>query len=159
MNESSKKTTLRMFTYGLYAVTARQGDEVAMMTANFVTQSAFTPPRVTLAVETDSKTHRLIEASGALAINVFESGQRELAGQLGRRSAKTPEKLDGVGWTPGPVTGSPLLPAALAWLECRVTGQLASGDHTVYVCEVVEAGVNREGVPLTLAETGFKHSG
>lgn len=159
MNEPAKKTALRMFTYGLYAVTARHGDEVAMMTANFTTQSAFTPPMVALAVEADSKTHRLIEAGGALAINVFESGQRELAGQLGKRSIKSPAKADGVAWTPGPVTGSPLLPDALAWLECRVTGRLPSGDHTVYVCEVVEAGVNREGMPLTMAESGFKHSG
>lgn len=159
MDPIAKKATLRLFTYGLYAVTARHKDEVAMMTANFITQSAFDPPRVALAVEADSKTRRVIEASGALAINVFESGQRELAGQLGRQSIKAPDKTEGVEWTPGPVTGSPLLAAALAWLECRVAGQLPSGDHVLFVAEVVEAGVNRQGTPLTMAEAGFKHSG
>jgi len=49
MDESAKKIVLRWFTYGLHAVTAAHGGEVAMMTANFITQSAFTPPHVALA--------------------------------------------------------------------------------------------------------------
>jgi flavin reductase (DIM6/NTAB) family NADH-FMN oxidoreductase RutF len=160
MNEQAKKSALRLFTYGLYAVTARQGEEVAAMTANFLTQSAFEPPMVTVAVEVGSKTHRLIEASGRFAVNVFASGQRELAGQLGRKSANVPDKLAGVAWTAGPLTGAPILAEALAWLECEVRGRAASGDHTLFVAEVVEAGVQREGgVPLTMAETGFRHFG
>jgi flavin reductase (DIM6/NTAB) family NADH-FMN oxidoreductase RutF len=159
LDQAVKKKVLRWFTYGLHAVTAAAGDETAMMTANFVTQSSFTPPYLTLAVEVDSKTHRLIEASRAFAVNVFEVGQRELAGQLGRKSAKLPEKAEGVAWRPGPETGSPLVEGCLGWLECRVTGSLPSGDHTVYVAEIVEAGVNGEGTPLTMAESGFKHSG
>ena len=159
MDEAAKKTVLRWFTYGLHAVTAAHGGDVAMMTANFLTQSAFTPPHVTVAVEIDSKTHRLIEASQAFAINVYGAEQRELAGQLGKRSAKAPNKTEGIAWHAGPVTGSPILEASLGWLECRVTGSLPSGDHTVYVAEVVEAGVTREGTPLSMAESGFRHSG
>lgn len=161
MDPAVKKTVLRWFTYGLHAVTAAHNGQVAMMTANFLTQSAFTPPQVALAVEVDSQTHRLIEASGAFALNVFASGQRELAGQLGKQSAKAPDKAAGVAWHPGPATGSPILEECLGWLECRVTGSLPSGDHTVYVAEVVEAGTRNapQGTPLTMAEAGFKHSG
>jgi flavin reductase (DIM6/NTAB) family NADH-FMN oxidoreductase RutF len=160
MNEQAKKSALRMFTYGLYAVTARQGAEVAAMTANFLTQSAFEPPMITIAVELGSKTHRLIEAGGRFAVNVLASGQRELAGQLGRKSANVPDKLAGVAWTAGPLTGAPILAEALAWLECEVRGRLPSGDHTVFVAQVIEAGVQREnGTPLTMAETGFRHFG
>ncbi|MBI3362167.1 MAG: flavin reductase [Chloroflexi bacterium] len=159
MDEAAKKTVLRWFTYGLHAVTAARGGEMAMMTANFIAQSAFTPPHIAVAVETDSKTHRLIEASGAFAVNVFASDQRDLAGRLGKKSVKTPDKAEGIAWRPGPITGSPLIEGCLGWLECRVTGCLPSGDHTVYVAEVVEAGINREGTPLTMAESGFRHSG
>jgi len=159
MDEAAKKTVLRWFTYGLHAITAAHGGEVAMMTANFITQSAFSPPHVTLAVEVDSKTHRLIEAGGVFAVNVFESSQRDLAGQLGKRSVKVPDKTVGVSWHPGPMTGSPILDVCLGWLECRVSGSLPSGDHTVYVAEVLEAGTHRGGLPLSMAESGFKHSG
>ena len=159
MDEAAKKTVLRWFTYGLHAITAAHGGEAAMMTANFITQSAFSPPHVTLAVEVDSKTHRLIEASGAFAVNVYESSQRDLAGQLGKRSAQSPDKADGVSWTPGRMTGSPILDSCLGWLECRVVGSLPSGDHTVYVAEVLDSGTRRGGTPLSMAESGFRHSG
>jgi flavin reductase (DIM6/NTAB) family NADH-FMN oxidoreductase RutF len=159
MDDKVKKTVLRLFTYGLYAITARHGDEVSAMTSNWLTQSSFTPPMLMLAVETDSYSRRIIEASGAFAVNVYESSQRQLAGQLGMTYAKHPDKLDGLAWRPGSATGSPILEAALGWVECRIAGSLPSGDHIVFVAEVVDAGLHREGTPLTLKEAGFKYSG
>lgn len=159
MEAAVKKAVLRLFTYGLYAVTARHGDEVSMMTANWLMQSSFDPPMITLAVEGDSHSRQVIEASGAFAINVYETGQRELAGQLGKTWAKHPNKSEGLAWKPGPATGSPILEAALGWVECKLTSSAPSGDHVLYVAEVVEAGLQREGVPLTLKEAGFRYSG
>jgi len=159
MDEAIKKTVLRMFTYGLYAVTAKHGDEMSVMTANWITQSSFTPPMVALAVESDSHSRRVIEASGAFAINVYEVEQREIAGKLGRTWAKHPEKLEGVAWQPGPVTGSPILEIALGWVECQVVSSLSSGYHIVYVAKVAEVGLNHEGIPLTFKEAGFKYAG
>jgi flavin reductase (DIM6/NTAB) family NADH-FMN oxidoreductase RutF len=159
MDTATKKTVLRLFTYGLYAITAKHGDEVSLMTANWIVQSSFDPPLLALAAETDSHTRQLIEASRAFAVNVYETGQRELAGQLGRTFAKHPEKQNDIAWKPGPVTGSPLLEAALGWVECKVVGSLPSGDHVLYVADVVEVGLNREGTPLTLKESGFKYAG
>lgn len=129
------------------------------MTANWLSQASFEPPMVMLAVEADSQSRRVIEASGVFALNVLASGQRELAGQLGRASARKPDKLAGIAWRPGPTTGAPLLDDALAWLECRVLGSLPAGDHVVLVAEVVEVGLNREGQPLTMAEAGFRYFG
>ena len=159
MDTATKKTVLRLFTYGLYAITARHGDVISMMTANWLTQSSFEPPMVTLAVEVDSHTRGVIEASSAFAINVYESGQREFAGDLGRTYAKHPEKIAEATWRPGPVTGSPLLDDGLGWVECKVIDRAQSGDHVLFIAEVVEVGLNHEGIPLTLKETGFKYFG
>ncbi len=159
MDPAVKKSVLRLLTYGLYAVGARHGDETSGMTANWVVQSSFEPPMLALAVEADSHTCRVIQASGVFALSVYATEQRELAGQLGRTFAKHPEKLDGLTWKPGPATGSPVLEEALGWVECRVQGSLPSGDHIVFVAEVVEAGQNRDGTPLTLKEAGFRYSG
>jgi len=68
------------------------------------------------------------------------------------------EKFDGLG-RPGPLTGSPLLESALGWVECKVINSMPSGDHVLFLAEVVEAGINREGTPLTLKEAGFKYGG
>ena len=95
MDETIKKTVLRMFTYGLYAVTAKHGDDMSVMTSNWITQSSFTPPMVALAVESDSHSRRVIQAGGAFAVNIYKAGQREIAGKLGKSCAKHPEKLEG----------------------------------------------------------------
>jgi flavin reductase (DIM6/NTAB) family NADH-FMN oxidoreductase RutF len=159
MDQAAKKAVLRMFNYNLFAVTSAHDGDVSGMTANWLAQASFEPPMVMIAVEVDSHSLQVIQQSGVFAVNVFESGQRELAGQLGRATAKRPDKLDGVALRPGPVTGAPLLDAALGWLECRVTGSVPAGDHVVFVAEVVEASVNREGQPLTMAEAGFRYFG
>lgn len=159
MDQAAKKTVLRLFNYTLVAVTATYAGQVSGMTANWVAQASFEPPMVMLAVEADSNSLKVVQAAGAFALNVFASGQRELAGQLGRATAKRPDKLVGLATHPGPVTGAPLLDAALGWLECRVTGQVPAGDHVVLVAEVVEAGVQGEGQALTMAEAGFRYFG
>jgi len=41
--------------------------------------------------------------------------------------------------------GLPQLADALAWLACRPRGSVAAGDHVVYVAEVVEGCLHREG--------------
>jgi flavin reductase (DIM6/NTAB) family NADH-FMN oxidoreductase RutF len=159
MDHAAKKTVLRMFSYNLFAITSAHNGEVSGMTANWLAQASFEPPMVMIAVEVDSHSLHVIQQAGVFAVNVFESGQRELAGQLGRATAKRPDKLDSVAMRPGPATGAPLLDAALGWLECRVTGSVFAGDHVVFVAEVIEAGVNREGQPLTMAEAGFRYFG
>ncbi len=159
MDSAAKKKVLRMFTYGLYAVTAKHADQVSLMTANWLTQSSFEPPMMMLAVEVDSHTRQVIEASGAFAINVYETGQRDLAGALGQTYAKHPEKIADVAWRPGPTTGSPILESALSWVECKIVNSMPAGDHVVYLADVVDVGLQRESTPLTLKETGFKYAG
>jgi flavin reductase (DIM6/NTAB) family NADH-FMN oxidoreductase RutF len=160
MDEAAKKTVLRHFPYGLYAVTVKHGNEEHGMTANWVTQASFDPPMVVAAVENTSKTVAMIRDAHHFAVNVLLQGQRELAGKLGRSSANAPEKLKGIKTKPGPISGAPILADALGWVECRVVATLPSGDHTLVLGEVVAAGVEHEGTePLTLHETGFKYSG
>lgn len=159
MNEAAKKTVLRHFPYGLYGITVMsEGDDHAM-TANWVSQAAFEPPMVVVAIENDARSLPMIRDARAFAVNVLAAGQRELAAQLGRSSRKVPYKLTGIPTKPGPVTGAPLLTEALGWLECRLVATMPAGDHTLVLGEVVEAGIEREGEPLTLSATGMKYAG
>src|SRR5712691_1383054 len=156
MNEAAKKTVLRRFPYGLYAVTVAHGGEEHGMTANWVSQAAFEPPMVVVAVENTSKTIGMIRDAHHFAINVLQRSQRELAGKLGRASEQAPHKLKGMKTKPAPASGAPILADALGWLECRVIASLPAGDHTLVLGEVVEAGVEHEDAePLTLQEAGF----
>jgi flavin reductase (DIM6/NTAB) family NADH-FMN oxidoreductase RutF len=158
LDEAAKKTVLRLFTYGLYAVSVCDGDEVNAFTANWICQASFEPPMVMVAVENDGRSIEMMRRAGMFGVSVYETGQRDLAGHFGRRSSTNPDKLAGQSWEPGE-TGAPLLTEALGHLECRVLGELPAGDHTVFVGEVVQAHVRREGEPLTQRETGFRYFG
>ncbi|HBY94049.1 MAG: flavin reductase family protein [Ardenticatenaceae bacterium] len=159
MDQNAKKQVLRSFSYGLYAITVNDGDKPHGMVANWVTQAAFEPPMVAVAMERESQTLALTEQTQVFGVNVLASGQRELAGQLGRSSAKRPDKMAGIATHPGPETGVPILDEALGWLECHVVGTLPAGDHVLVLGVVIEAGVQREGQALTLAEAGFRYAG
>ena len=158
MDEAAKKTVLRMFTYGLYAVSVRNGDQRNAFTVNWIAQASFEPPMVMVAVENDGRSLPMLRAAGVFAVNVYASGQRELAGHFGRRSKTHPNKMDGIAYEDG-VTGAPLLAETIGHLECAIRAEAPAGDHTVFVGEVVEARVRREAPPLTMAETGFRYYG
>ena len=158
MAPAAKKSVPRMCTYGLHPMSVRQGERGNAFTVNWITQVAFEPPMVAVAVENQGASIELLRASGRFAISVFATGQRELAGHFGRPTARNPDKLAGAAHHPSP-GGLPILDEALGWLECVVGGELPAGDHTVFVAEVVEAGVLGEGQPLTMAETGFRYYG
>ncbi|HEX6940935.1 MAG TPA: flavin reductase family protein [Longimicrobiales bacterium] len=158
MNEAAKKTVLEWFTYGLYAIGVRRGGDFNAFTANWVMQTSFEPPMVAVAVENDGASIAMMRESRVFSVNVFEAGQRREAGRLARPYARAPEKIDEFGYREG-VTGAPVLTDALGYVECRVVGEVATGDHTLFVGEVVDAGVFQEGEPLTIKAAGFTYAG
>ena len=158
LDETAKLTALRMFTYGLYVVTVRDGDDETGFTANWLTQVSFDPPMLAVSVENRSHSIGIILRKPFFIVNVLSSGQRDLAGLLGKRWEKVPDKLSQVRQHPGR-NGCAVLDDALAYLECEVTGSATAGDSTVFIARIVGAGVQREGEPLTMAEAGFRHAG
>ena len=159
MDEAAKKAILRHFPYGLYVITVAHDGEEHGMTANWLTQAAFDPPMAVVAIENTSKTIGMIRDSHYFAINLLHSSQRDLAARLGRSSEQAPQKLKGIKTKPAPVSATPVLVDALGWVECRVVATLPAGDHTLVLGEIVGAGVEHDGEPLTLQDAGFKYSG
>jgi flavin reductase (DIM6/NTAB) family NADH-FMN oxidoreductase RutF len=158
LDEATKRTALRLFSYGLYVVTVRDGGEANGFTANWLTQVSFEPPMLAVSVENASHSIALLRRSGVFTVNVLPSGGRELAGLLGKRWANLPDKLDRVESHAGP-NGCAILAEALAYIECQVESSVEAGDSTLFTARIVGAGVAREGSPLTMAEAGFRHAG
>lgn len=158
MDPQLKKQVLRTFTYGLYAVSCADKGEVNACTVNWLSQVSFEPPLVVVSIENTSKSLPMIQSSRAFIINVLRSGDRELAGTLGKSAHKVPEKLKGIAYSAGP-GGAPILERALAWVACEMKYSVEAGDSTLVVAEVVEVGMQGEGQPLTMNEAGFRHAG
>lgn len=160
MDQQAKKTVLRQFTYGLYAVTAAHDGERGVFTANWLSQASFEPPLVMLSVERESSTLPLIRASGRFAVCPLAAGKRDLAGALGRPKARVGDKYTAYDLALVETeSGVPALADSLGYVVCRVESEVAAGDSVVFVAEVIEARLLAEGEPLTMREAGFRHAG
>lgn len=160
MDPQDKKVALRAITYGLYVLTAREGDQYAAAGVNWVTQASFEPPLVAVGVKTDNDSHALITSTGKFAVNVLGEDQLDIAKAFFRTTKVEDGKLNGYAFEDGPETGSPLLVDLPYWWEAQVTDTVAKGDHTLFVAEVVGAGVrDAEAKPLNLRATGMNYGG
>jgi len=160
MDPEIKKKTLRLITYGLYILTAADGDELAAGTVNWLSQASFTPPLVMVGVKADSRLHELIQRRGAFAVNVLAAGQKEVASAFFRPSQVEGDRINGYRFERGPETAAPLLLDLPAWFEARVTDAVHRGDHTVFVAEVVNAGLRHpDARPLVMGDTGWFYGG
>ncbi len=160
MDQAAKKHALRQITYGLYVLTAAHQGQVAAGTVNWLSQASFEPPLVMVGVKKASRLHQLVEASGQFAVNILAAGHKDLAAAFFRPTQVEGDRINGQPFEPGPKTGAPLLLAAPAWFEARVVDKVARGDHTVFVAEVIEAGVrDPEARPLVMWDTGWFYGG
>jgi flavin reductase (DIM6/NTAB) family NADH-FMN oxidoreductase RutF len=160
MDPQAKKTALRMIPYGLYVLTSESKDgRVAASTVNWVTQASFEPPLVAVGVKADSTAHDVIKQSGAFALNVLGKGQQDLAFAFFKALERDGNSIGGQTFSPGK-SGAPVFPNSAAFLECSLVDTLERGDHSVFLGEVVDAGVSGEvsgrpdAVTLALGDLG-----
>ncbi|HEX6817238.1 MAG TPA: flavin reductase family protein [Ktedonobacterales bacterium] len=159
MDDAVKKEALRLFTYGLYAVSVRAGERRNAFTANWLSQVSFDPPLLALSVDNTASSLELIRAARRFVVNVYGAEQRELSGRLGKTLSRSPDKLEGIalGET---ASGQPYLRETLGWVEVAVESETPAGDSTLFLGRVVDAGMQRRGEdPLTMRAAGFRHAG
>ena len=141
MDPELKKTALRMIPYGLYVLTSEASDgRVAASTVNWVTQASFEPPLVVVGVKADSGAHAVIRESGSFALNVLGKNQQPLAFAFFKPAERDGNTIAGEAFSSGK-TGAPLLASAAAFVDCNLTDTVERGDHSIFVGEVVDAGV------------------
>jgi len=143
MNQDAKKTALRMIPYGVYVLTADDGKgNVAATTVTWVTQTAFAPPLVVVGVKTDSGAYQIVKNTKTFALNMLGKDGKGVAYTFFNPTKLEDGKLSGQAIHKGS-TGAPILNAAPASVECRVTSIVEQGDHHIVVGEVVDAHVAR----------------
>lgn len=158
MDDNAKRTLLRKIPHALYACGVQAKDELNVFTASWVTQGSFKPPLVVMGVKADSGSNEMIRASRVFCLSFLESGQKDLAQKFFMPARRVGNKLNDVDFYLGK-TGCPIIVDSLGFLECEVVGMVDAGDHTVFVGQIVEAGIHRDGNALELKETPWQYGG
>lgn len=159
LDEAAKKTLLRKIPHGLYICGVKDGEELNGFTASWVMQSSFKPPMIINCVNQTSGSHEMLKKSGVFAISFLDETQKDVAAQFFKPQSRVGNKLADVEFKIGEATGCPIITDSLGYVECKVTGALDQGDHTVFLGEVIAAEMHREGNPLLLEKTGWNYGG
>jgi flavin reductase (DIM6/NTAB) family NADH-FMN oxidoreductase RutF len=125
---SEHQNNLRSMNYGVYVVTSKVGDRMNGLT-------------VAVAVDKRWYSHELLSVSEHFTVNVLADDQVPLGRHFGSSSGRTTDKLEDVAWEPGN-NGLPKLAGCRAWIECRKIDAVSTGDHTLFLGEVVASELN-----------------
>jgi len=148
---------------GLYVVGSTDGvDRRNLMTLNWATQLAFEPKLLGISVEAEAYTHDLIEAGEVFSLCIIGREDRAIV-----RKFTKPVEVDLAASTlngfavHARTTGAPVLDLCAAFLDCVVRDRVATGDHTLFVGEIVDCGfVKDEGVEvLRMEDTRMNYGG
>ncbi len=139
---------------GLFVITAKCEDKEDAVLASWVSQCSFDPPAVTIALGTLRAARLLVEASGAFIVNILPQDDTTLLKHFSRppedifKDVKTRKGLEGIR----------ILTDAVAYLECEVVQAMQSGDHVLYIGEIVGGKTLKGGDPyIHVRDNGFSY--
>jgi len=146
--EDQFREIMSRFVTGVTIVTSCHSNEVHGLTCNAFCSISLHPPTILVSISTNTRSDRLMRQSKVLAVNVLSDSQTELSNRFaGRHKHKEADRFEGFQWRKG-VTGAPIFEGTQAYLDCKVVNAFESGDHTLFVAEVLDSGVQETLSPL-----------
>lgn len=117
------------------------------------------PPMLAISVGHTRYSHELISKSREFVVVIPNHDMKNATVVLGTKSGRKGDKMkeSGVKLVPASVVRAPLVDDACANFECKLVGELESGDHTIFVGEIVAAHVGPDSTRriYTLGDGGF----
>lgn len=132
------------FGSGVTIITSGSAESPVGFTASSVASLSLDPLLVMVGVAADGESLARIRESGGFGVNILTRDQEALAMHFARSDRE--DRFREVDVRRGS-TGTPLLGASLAWLDCALHAEFAAGDHVVVVGRVVECDAG-PGEPL-----------
>ncbi|MEV4432237.1 flavin reductase family protein [Streptomyces sp. NPDC049555] len=119
-------------------------------TASAFSSVSLDPALVLVCLDNRANCFEAFQQSEGFVVHLLAQGQQDLAGRFASKGA---DKFAGTDVQLSS-RGLPLLPGALARLECRTERRIPGGDHLILIGEVHHAQ-DGEGEPLVYYQRGF----
>ena len=124
------RAALSEFATGVTIVTTAQADGTPVgLTVNSFNAVSLTPPLVLWSLDKGSRTIDAFTKNDCFAVHILAADQEALAMRFASRDQ---DRFAGLDTTAG-MGGVPLIPGALACLQCRVHQQVEAGDHIIFI--------------------------
>ena len=131
------------FSYGLFVLSAREGDKDNGCIINTAAQLTDTPKRITVAVNKANHTHDMILRTGVFNVSVLsEDATMDVFKRFGFQSGRDADKFDGCEGLQRSANGLYYLTGCTnAVLSGKVIQSIDCGTHTLFIADVTEAKV------------------
>jgi flavin reductase (DIM6/NTAB) family NADH-FMN oxidoreductase RutF len=151
MNDTAVQRVMNLFGRTAWIITATDGHVQGGLVATFVNSASLVPamPRLTIGIARHHHTWGLIDRSRCFAAHLVDEAEPGLIWRFGLGSGRDVDKLADLSWHRGR-TGSPILDAAMAWLDCAIEAELDIGDRSIYVAAVVDGDLVKPGPPMSV---------
>ena len=143
VDPATMRQTMGRFATGVAVITTFADGEPHGMTVNSLTSVSLEPPLLLVCFNEDARSAEAVTAAGRFVVNVLSQRQQAVALRFARPGENHFAGLE-------PAYGEhavPVVPNALAHLECDVERVIAAGDHVIVLGAVLEVCA-REGDPL-----------
>ena len=138
LDKAQFRHVLGHFASGVTVVTTLGADGKPYgLTATAFSSLSLVPPLVLVCIDKKAESFPQFESSQVFAVNFLKSGQESTSQRFAVHGG---DKFAGVSYRKV-VTGAPVLPDTLGFLDCKVAHRYEGGDHIIYVGEVEAAEV------------------
>ena len=144
------RLTMSRFATGVAVVTTLADGVPHGMTVNSLTSVSLEPPLLLVSLMTGARTTDAVRRNGRYAISVVSARQEEIARRFARGGT---DHFEGLPLEYGKHE-VPVVPDALAHLECTTDREIPAGDHVMFLGRIVRTCA-REGEPLTFYGGSF----
>lgn len=141
---------LRKISYGIYIVCSGNEGKFNGQICNTMFQVTSNPVTVAISINKSNYTHELIKQSRKFSVSILhQSTPMTFIGLFGFKCGRDVNKLQNIKIKTGS-TGIPIvLDYSIGYLEAELVNELDCGTHTIFVGEVVDAGMTGNEEPMT----------
>lgn len=126
------RSTFGCFASGVTVVTCQDDNAPHGMTANSFISVSLNPARALISIKKSAKIHRLLMKNECFGLSVLSADQAEVSSHFaGQPQGDFQPNFN-------QTCGVPLISDALAWMVCKRSQELDTGDHTLFIGDLID---------------------
>ena len=144
------KKAMYHLTYGLFILTAKEGDKDNGCIVNTVSQVTTEPNRIVVAVNKKNYTHDMIVRTGLFNVSILtEQSKFDTYKHWGFQSGADVDKTEAITYSRAENGVIYIAEETNAYLSAKVVSATDLGTHTLFLADVTDGSVLSEGASVT----------
>tara|TARA_Y100000996_G_scaffold372940_1_gene322161 strand:- start:422 stop:886 length:465 start_codon:yes stop_codon:yes gene_type:complete len=143
INIKNFKKTLSKFATGITVICVIKDEKIFGKTINSFSSLSLDPPLILFSISNKSSNFKTYFGSKFFSINILSNKQKNLSNHFSKNNPSS-SKVDFIKGK----NNISLINKCLANLECKLIDKIKKGDHTIFICKVLNVKYNDNLKPL-----------